>query len=242
MPLVKAQCTNCNGTLEVDSTKDAAICPYCNQAYIIEKAIQHFQVNNHFNISNATIQVETEYEKLRKAGDYFYQHGEYDKAKEKYEKILSDYPQEDKDGTIRQRMPEINAKVQIAYVKSLTNGFRNPPQITDKEIIEDAKRTFDYNENPAHEYGCRGMGFVTTIPGMSDIEKIPRKYWTEELTEYVNEWKDFCNQQSYDMELWNTTYNKLRRAKKMAPLIEFLIGAGIFIVIFAIAVWFLMYG
>lgn len=42
MPLVKAQCTNCGANLEISSEKDAAICPYCNTAYIVEKAIQQF--------------------------------------------------------------------------------------------------------------------------------------------------------------------------------------------------------
>lgn len=32
MPLVKAQCTNCKGTLEIDENKDTAICPYCGPA------------------------------------------------------------------------------------------------------------------------------------------------------------------------------------------------------------------
>ena len=44
MPLVKAQCTNCGAPLEVDNSKDAAICPSCGTPYIVEKAIQQFQL------------------------------------------------------------------------------------------------------------------------------------------------------------------------------------------------------
>lgn len=50
--LVKAQCTNCGGNLEVDNTKEAAICPFCNTPYVVEKAI------NQFNVSNSRIRVE----------------------------------------------------------------------------------------------------------------------------------------------------------------------------------------
>ena len=47
MPLVKAQCTNCGGTLEADSQKEAAICPFCNTPYIVEKAISLYKTENH---------------------------------------------------------------------------------------------------------------------------------------------------------------------------------------------------
>lgn len=50
MALVPAKCTHCGGKLEVDNTKEAAICPYCGQAYIVEQAINYITNNN--NVSN----------------------------------------------------------------------------------------------------------------------------------------------------------------------------------------------
>ena len=56
MPLVNAKCTNCGATLEVDSAKDAAICPYCGSAYIVEKAINNYNItNNTTNNINADV-------------------------------------------------------------------------------------------------------------------------------------------------------------------------------------------
>lgn len=46
MPIVPAKCTNCGADLQVDSSKDAAVCPYCNTAYIVEKAITNFAGGN----------------------------------------------------------------------------------------------------------------------------------------------------------------------------------------------------
>ena len=46
MPLVSAKCTNCGANLEVDNTKDAAICQYCGTPYIVEKAINNFNTTN----------------------------------------------------------------------------------------------------------------------------------------------------------------------------------------------------
>ena len=45
MPLIKAQCPNCGGALEVDNTQDAAICPFCKTPYIVEKAINQYNMN-----------------------------------------------------------------------------------------------------------------------------------------------------------------------------------------------------
>ena len=53
MPIVKAQCTNCGGNLEVDNSKDAAICPFCNTPYVVQQAI------NKFNVSSASINVQS---------------------------------------------------------------------------------------------------------------------------------------------------------------------------------------
>ena len=53
MPLVQAKCTNCGANLPVDSVKDAAICSYCGAAFVVEKAI------NNYNISSAQINAHT---------------------------------------------------------------------------------------------------------------------------------------------------------------------------------------
>ena len=44
--LVPAICTQCGAKLEVDPTKDAAVCPYCNTPFIVEKAVQNYSVQN----------------------------------------------------------------------------------------------------------------------------------------------------------------------------------------------------
>ena len=55
MTFVQAKCTNCGGLLTVDEKKDAAICPYCNTPYIVEKAINHYNVTNNITVSNGGV-------------------------------------------------------------------------------------------------------------------------------------------------------------------------------------------
>lgn len=52
MPLVNAKCTNCGANLNVDNTKDAAICEFCGTPYIVEKAITNFIYNNQNNVED----------------------------------------------------------------------------------------------------------------------------------------------------------------------------------------------
>ena len=59
MALVEAKCTNCGAKLEVDNTNEAAICPSCGSAFVVEKAINNITNNvtneNTINATNVTI-------------------------------------------------------------------------------------------------------------------------------------------------------------------------------------------
>lgn len=43
MTLVNAICTSCNKTVEVDSTKDAWVCPHCSTPFVVDKAIRKYR-------------------------------------------------------------------------------------------------------------------------------------------------------------------------------------------------------
>ena len=44
--LVPAVCTQCGGQLEVDPTQEAAVCKYCGTPFIVDKAIQNYNIQN----------------------------------------------------------------------------------------------------------------------------------------------------------------------------------------------------
>ncbi|MBE7074941.1 MAG: hypothetical protein E7376_03080 [Clostridiales bacterium] len=50
MALVPAKCTQCGASVEVDNEKEAAICSHCGTAFIVEKAINNYNITN--NITN----------------------------------------------------------------------------------------------------------------------------------------------------------------------------------------------
>ena len=60
-----AKCITCGANIEVDESRDAGICPYCNTAYVTEKAIANYAnnvtnnattiINNYYNGVSANV-------------------------------------------------------------------------------------------------------------------------------------------------------------------------------------------
>ena len=86
MSLVKAQCTNCGGTLDVDNSKEAAICPYCNTPYIVEKAINCYVTNN-ISVNGDSVE-----KMLSDAETMHNVLNDRKNAEEKYKEICKKYP------------------------------------------------------------------------------------------------------------------------------------------------------
>lgn len=96
MPLVNAKCTNCGANLNVDNTKDAAVCTFCGSAFIVEKAIKNYNYNitNNVNAQNVVITGKGSAEKERllnnaKTNERF---GDYEKSQSIYMQVTEDYP------------------------------------------------------------------------------------------------------------------------------------------------------
>ena len=52
--MTAAKCTSCGASIHVNENKDCGVCPYCNSAYITEKAIKNL-TNNTTNNNAGTI-------------------------------------------------------------------------------------------------------------------------------------------------------------------------------------------
>lgn len=42
--IVPAICTQCGARIDVDPSRDAAICPHCETAFVVEKAVNNFNI------------------------------------------------------------------------------------------------------------------------------------------------------------------------------------------------------
>ena len=144
--LVPAKCTNCNASLDVDPNKDAAICPYCNSAFIVSKAINNISINNNVSIDKATISLEggsvtiknqVDADNLIIRANEFIKQSEYEKTVEYLNKALD---QEPDNGRIRD-------DVRDAYVKMIFMQIKNGIDINN-DYIEKAVFYDSAKESP----------------------------------------------------------------------------------------------
>lgn len=96
MPLVPAKCTICGAVLKIESDKEAAVCQYCGNAFIVEKAINHYNTYNSV-VNNVTadavfISQESEKEQLNKNAETYIKLGNLPKALSFYNQLVEKYP------------------------------------------------------------------------------------------------------------------------------------------------------
>lgn len=92
MPLLPAKCPICGAILNIESEKEAAICPNCNNAFVVEKAINNYRTYNTINADTVVVQNESEKEQLNKNGETYIKLGYFEKAKEYYEQLVEKFP------------------------------------------------------------------------------------------------------------------------------------------------------
>jgi hypothetical protein len=97
MPLVAAKCTQCGANLEIDDSLEAAVCKFCNSAFIVEKAINNYNTYNQntYNFENAQLFIQDEKSienKLKNADVFFIKHNDKQKAFELFEDVSNNAP------------------------------------------------------------------------------------------------------------------------------------------------------
>ena len=91
MALVPAICTQCGAQIEVDDAKEAGICQHCGTAFITEKVINNYVVNNTITVENASINVSgVNIENLLKRAIEYENAGDTEKALEYFDRVLDE--------------------------------------------------------------------------------------------------------------------------------------------------------
>lgn len=97
MPLVPALCTQCGAKLEIDSSQEAAVCPYCHTPFVTEKAINNYNTTNVTNIENLHADVvnvsdEQSRDNRVKSGETFIMMNDYVSADKIFTKLSEECP------------------------------------------------------------------------------------------------------------------------------------------------------
>lgn len=92
MPLVPAKCPQCGGNLEVNPIAEAAVCKFCGTPFVVEKAINNYNINNTINAQNVTIQDSQSLENLIQSGETFLSFEDYPSAEATFSKVTKTFP------------------------------------------------------------------------------------------------------------------------------------------------------
>lgn len=192
MPLVLAKCTQCGAIVKVDKNQDAAVCEFCGTPFIIEKAINNYNIN----IEKATIgpSLETLYKLARRAKD----DNNADEAAKYYDQILLEDP-DSWEATFFSRYFKIcNYSISniIPYANSINQSIETPltlakglsdegerlmaiAQITEYtnnllSSMYDSSKNFLFSHKSATnaymEYAQRSVACITALVSFGNIE------------------------------------------------------------------------
>ena len=97
MTLVPAICTQCGSKLEVDPSREAAVCPYCKTPFITQKAINHYNTTNVTNIGSVHADVlnmtdDNSRDNRVKSGETFITFNDYVSAEKIFGDLTKDCP------------------------------------------------------------------------------------------------------------------------------------------------------
>ena len=135
MPLVAAKCTSCGANLKVDSTHDAAVCPYCKTPFIVEKAIQKYETNVHVETLQTdvvNILDSNSADNLAKAGDSFIDLGDFKAAEGKFKSMTAEFPYDYRGwwGLVRVHTGDFTLEITDKTELSQINSFAENAQKT----------------------------------------------------------------------------------------------------------------
>lgn len=162
MPLVSAKCLECGGELQVDNSREAAVCQYCGTPFIVEKAINHYNNYNSYNFNNAEVHIHNEQsleQKLSNAETFLSVHQDFEKAYTIFEQIANQFPNDYRGwwGMVRASTCEFqDLRVEIIEIEQNVRHARNvAPEEMRKKINAAWREYYDRCEEMRYEEAKR---------------------------------------------------------------------------------------
>ena len=93
MAIMKAKCTNCNGNLEVDTEKKVLYCPFCGTQFVVEQAINNYNINNNITAGNVQLYAgKSSMEELVNKETAYYLAKDFKRLHTLYDEMIDLYP------------------------------------------------------------------------------------------------------------------------------------------------------
>ena len=232
MPIVQAKCENCGGVLAVDNNQKAAICPFCNTPYVVQDAINNYNITNNVNVgAGAVVNVygkddELQKEQMLKNAETFYRLSRYTEAEQIYNEFTKNYPNDYRGWW---------GKANLLTHQFTINKCGNDLYTEIRSCVDSALKVADENVKKDIEVHWNNWRQVIH-QGMSSIKAEIQKY-REELKKE----DEICA--SLEIKIKNKSEESNQWNKKEWDKNKHLVGTGILIpslivgILFLIAYW-----
>lgn len=187
MNFVPAKCTCCGGSLQVDPTQEAAICQFCGMPFVVEKAINNYNVNNY----NGTVNNITDSEV------HIHQNGET--AEQLLENIKALLKREDCSAAdklyqqLKEKYPA-DYRVDEAGVVAYLYGGKIERDFFDGSTTLDTERNFfeETGYEAICEDGYRTRGFFEELEKLKETNREVYQSYYEPFREALNQYISMC--------------------------------------------------
>lgn len=178
MPIVPAKCTQCNANIEIDNTKDAAICKFCGCAFVVEKAINHYNTYIQQNFAGAVVNMSAV-----QSADEIYKNC-YD-----YMKRLRRLPED----TYKEFQKYYPNDFRIYYLKilELSRNFSRWPEEDFKEIQNKSRSEFFYEGDRILQSGKQDDYLSALSEANKQMQKCAEG---TNITEFRKAYVDYANE------------------------------------------------
>lgn len=223
MPLVQAKCTNCGADLRVDSSMDAAVCPYCGTPYFIENSFEDKYSNEYYNrdIFQSILLEARQYVEL----------GLYEKAGFSYRTLSSHDPFNSK-GYIGSLFCIFHADSYESFYKSYCSSAQE--EIADLKPLDKYPDFLLAVKNANEKERSSLLDVFTRIRTFISEEIEKKQDEKSDLEMRLNKAEDDCNLYNKQMIEWGKQSADIRRKypnREMSGLSS-LIPLPIFVIIF----------
>ena len=224
MQLVDAKCPNCGAMLKVEKNAEAAVCQYCNSAYIVEKAINNYNtyITNSINIdsdqllsitSQGTLQENIAAAKRARLKEV------WDEAENSYRIIEKKQPENieaifySEFSRVKQNLKTQDVLNRHTYFESLNNAIKMMPQYqkdTEEEIDVFKAIYHDMEKMYSSQY------VINVVTKGQDTKKTNNLFKTtsEVLIDITSQFYDKCKDEADKEEYRKLILNYIEFCKK----------------------------
>ena len=208
MAIVPTKCTSCGGTLKTRAEDKTAICPYCGTEYLVQEAIEQYNITNVYNIEQANLTLDHRKlfnDRLEAAEKQLKFLHDYPRALQSYELLQDEMPEDPRiwRGKVEARSKNYdmiatvnNIFLQEQFLYDFTSDFDNAYTTADESdkvelynkvmmLLHNCYEHIKSARELLHKAGTQRQKLFTRADGQEKFARLFRAIWAVSIPVYL---------------------------------------------------------